>query len=92
MIPWIGIGSSKFYQWKERYGKVNEHNAQVPRDHWLQEWEKEAIVQYHDQHPLEGYRRLTFMMLDDDVVAVRPLSIYRVLMQNQRIGRTKSET
>ena len=34
-MPWIGIGTSKFYNWKLRYGKVNEHNAWVPRDHWL---------------------------------------------------------
>ena len=31
------------------------------------------------QHPLEGYRRLTFMMLDADVVACSPASVYRVL-------------
>jgi putative transposase len=30
-------------------------------------------------HPLEGYRRLAFMMLDADVVAVSPSSVYRVL-------------
>ncbi len=30
-------------------------------------------------HPLDGYRRLTFMMLDQDVVAVSPSSVYRVL-------------
>lgn len=27
-------------------------------------------------HPLEGYRRLTFMMLDDDIVAISPSTIY----------------
>ena len=32
-IDWIGMNSSKFYDWKRRYGKVNEHNAWVPRDH-----------------------------------------------------------
>ena len=80
-LAWIGLGTSKFHDWKHRYGKVNEHNAQIPRDRWLQEWEKEAIIEYHDRHPLDGYRRLTFMMLDDDVVAVSPASVYRVLKQ-----------
>ncbi len=28
---------------------------------------------------MEGYRRLTFMMLDQDIVAVSPSSVYRVL-------------
>ena len=63
---------SKFYDWRNRYGKVNEHNARVPRDHWLEEWEKQAILDYERQYPLEGYRRLTFMMLDDDVAAASP--------------------
>jgi hypothetical protein len=35
---------AKFYDWRERYGKVNEHNGWVPRDFWLEEWEKQAII------------------------------------------------
>ncbi|REJ90182.1 MAG: IS3 family transposase [Planctomycetota bacterium] len=81
------LGSSKYHTWKDRYGKVNEHNGQIPRDHWLEDWEKAAIVDFHDRHPLEGYRRLTFMMLDDDVVAVSPASVYRVLKQAGRLDR-----
>jgi len=78
-IAWVGITPSKFYDWKRRYGKVNEHNHWIPRDFWLEDWEKEAIITYYHQHPNEGYRRLTFMMLDDNVVAVSPSSVYRVL-------------
>ena len=89
-IAWLGIASSKFYDWKERYGKVNEHNGQVPRDWWLEDWEKQAILDYQQQHPLEGYRRLTFMMLDDDVVAVSPSSVYRVLKPAGVLARQNS--
>jgi hypothetical protein len=35
----------------------------------------------HLKNPLEGYRRLTFMMLDADIVAVSPSSVWRVLGQ-----------
>jgi transposase InsO family protein len=87
LLGWLGLGTSKFHNWKHRYGKANEHNGQVPRDWWLEDWEKEAIIAYHDRHPLEGYRRLTFMMLDDDVVAVSPSSVYRVLKQAGRLDR-----
>ena len=31
-IGWLDITASKFYDWRERYGKVNEHNGWVPRD------------------------------------------------------------
>jgi putative transposase len=85
LLGWLGLGTSKFHDWKHRYGKVNEHNGKVPRDWWLEDWEKQAIVDFHDRHPLEGYRRLTFMMLDDDVVAVSPASVYRVLKQANRL-------
>jgi len=79
IVAWIGISESKFYDWRKRYGKVNEHNGKVPRDFWLEDWEKQAILDFHHANPLEGYRRLTFMMLDADVVAVSPSSVYRVL-------------
>lgn len=78
-IHWLGIRSSKFYDWKRRYGKVNEHNAWIPRDFWLIDWEKQAIVNFFLSHPDEGYRRLAFMMIDASIVAVSPSSVYRVL-------------
>jgi putative transposase len=86
MTDWLGLRSSKFYDWRRRYGKVNEHNAWVPRDHWLEDWEKQAILNFEAEHPLEGYRRLTFMMLDADLVAVSPSSVYRVLKQAGRLA------
>lgn len=87
LLGWLQLGASKFHDWKARYGKANEHNAQVPRDTWLEDWEKQALLDFHDRHPLEGYRRLTFMMLDEDVVAVSPASAYRVLKAAGRLDR-----
>jgi len=78
---WLGLSAGKYGTWQNRYGKANEHNGLVPRDFWLETWEKEEIIQYAADHPGEGYRRLTFMMLDADVVAVSPSSVYRVLKQ-----------
>lgn len=86
-IVWLGIRASKFYNWRERYGKVNEHNGWIPRDFWLEEWEKREIVNFHWNNPLEGYRRLTFMMLDADIVAVSPSSVWRVLGQAGLLGK-----
>lgn len=79
LVQGLGLGRSKYYDWRRRYGKVNEHNAWVPRDHWLEDWEKEAIIAYHLDHRDDGYRRLTYMMIDEDVVAASPSSVYRVL-------------
>ena len=75
----IGIARSKYYDWKHRYGKVNEHNAWIPRDFWLTDFERQAIITYYYDNPLEGYRRLCYMMIDADIAAVSPSSVYRVL-------------
>jgi len=82
----LGITSSKFYDWRKRYGMVNEHNGKIPRDFWIEDWEKQAIIAFHFEHPLEGYRRLAFMMIDADVVYVSPSTVYRVLSNS---GLTK---
>lgn len=78
-VCWIGIHGSKFWDWKKRYGRVNEHNGRIPRDHWLLSEEIAAIEAFAREHPLNGYRRLTFMMNDADIVAASPSSVYRVL-------------
>ncbi len=78
-ITWLGLSPGKFYDWKKRYGKVNEHNGWIPRDFWLLDAEKKTIIDYYLEHPLEGCRRLAFMMLDADVAAVSPSSVWRVL-------------
>ena len=50
---WLGISKGKFYRWRNRYGLANEHNGKIPRDHWLEAWERQAVLDYHDEHPLE---------------------------------------
>lgn len=87
LLRWLDLGTSKFHDWKARYGRVNEHNGWIPRDHWLEDWEKKAILDFHDLHPLDGYRTLTFMMLDADIVAVAPSTTYRVLKAANRLDR-----
>ena len=79
LLGWIELSPRQYHRWQERFGQTNEHNGQMPRDHWLEAWEKVAIVQFAREYPLEGYRRLTFMMLDRNIVAVSPASVYRVL-------------
>jgi transposase InsO family protein len=86
-VGWLGIARGKFYQWKQHYGRAHEHNGHVPRDHWIEPWERDGIIDYFDAHPLDGYRRLSFMMLDEDVVAVSPSTTFRVLRAAGRLDR-----
>ena len=81
LIGWVGIGRDKFYDWCRRHGQANDHNGTSPRTFWLEDWEKQAIIAFYLEHQQDGYRRLTFMMLDRDIVAVSPASTYRVLKE-----------
>ena len=86
LLAWLGIPASKYYDWCKRYGQPNAHNAAAPRRSWLLPEERQAILDFEHEHPDEGYRRLSFMMLDADVVAASPSSVYRVLKSAGRIG------
>ena len=79
LVGWLGLGTSKYFAWKQRYGKANEHNRLVPRDHWLTNEETTAIVSLAKEKPIDGYRRITYLMMDADVVAASPTSVYRVM-------------
>jgi transposase InsO family protein len=79
LLGWMELSPRKYQRWRKRYGKANEHNGLVPRDNWLEPKEREAIIGFAREYPLEGYRRFTFNMLDSHLVSVSPTSTYRVL-------------
>jgi hypothetical protein len=61
------------YQREQPYRRHAEEAGvkiiQIGLTRFPEQWEKDAIIDFHHQFPLEGYRRLTFMMLDRDIVA-----------------------
>lgn len=85
LLGWMELSVGKFYDWRQRYGKANQHNGRVPRDFWLLDSEKQSILDFQELYPLEGYRRLTYMMMDSDIVAVGPSSVFRVLREAGRL-------
>jgi transposase InsO family protein len=86
LLRWMPLSPRQFRRWKSRSGQANRHNALLPRDFWITIEERAAIVAFARQYPLEGYRRLTFMMLDCDVAAISPATTYRVLKDAAIIG------
>ena len=85
------MARSKFDRWSRRAGTPNRHNGRIPRDFWLEDAEKAQIIAFHDTYPLEGYRRLAFMMLDANVVAVSHASVWRVLRNAGLLSRWKGK-
>lgn len=39
-----GVSRPKFCDWANRYGKANEHNPLVPRDHWITPEERRRLI------------------------------------------------
>ncbi|MCP4409802.1 MAG: IS3 family transposase [Gammaproteobacteria bacterium] len=87
LIRQLGIGRSRYYDWLTRTGMPNRHNGNIPRSHWILSEEREAIIRYCRDKVEDGYRRLTYMMLDEDIVAVSPATTYRVLKAANLLNR-----
>jgi transposase InsO family protein len=90
LIGWVGITPSRYYDWRKRTGQSNHHNGSIPRDHWILAQEREAIIAYCSDKLEDGYRRLTYMMLDEDIVAVSPSTTYRVLKAANLLNRWRN--
>jgi len=87
LIKMLGITRSRFYEWQKRIGVENRHNGKLPKSHWILPFERKSITEYCRHHMEEGYRRLTYMMLDSDIVAVSPSTTYRVLKEAGLLNR-----
>ena len=55
----------------------NDHNGLIPRDFWLTEAERLAIIEYFRRYN----RSLCYMMMDADIVAVPSSYISRIYGQ-----------
>lgn len=79
LVGFLGLHRSKFYQWRKRQGIENKHNGQIPRDFWVTEEEKGKVIDYYKTHCEEGYRAITYMMIDKDIVYMSSSTVYRIL-------------
>jgi len=79
LLKMINISTSNYYSWNSRQGLPNNHNGIIPKINWTLDWERQAVISYALAHPGEGYRRLTYMMIDENIVALSPSSVYRIL-------------
>ena len=75
----LNVTRERLRQWRRRLGQPNLHNGLIPRAHQILTEERDAILAFHAANSLEGYRRLTYMMMDRGVAFVSPATTYRVL-------------
>ena len=91
ILACLGVPRSVYFSWRARADEG--HLARDPRgptryDRLLPD-EVEAIKEFALRHPKTGYRKLTYMMLDQDIVATSESAVYRVLREADLLHRWK---
>lgn len=87
-----GFPKSRYYDWKQReeQERLEDWTGEVGvSPHAILPEEKQAVVAYALGHPKDGYRRLTWQMIDEDVAYVSPSSVYRILRDADLLYRWK---
>jgi len=87
LLNWAQIRRGTYYDWKNRQGIGNQHSKPPNQSHWILPEEKQAVIQFAKNHPGEGYRRLTYMMIDADIAYLSPATTYRILSKAGMLGR-----
>ena len=97
LLKLIGLARRKFFDWKKSYGRAWKVGFNLPRAHCVQEWEKDAVVDFYTKHELDGYRRCAYMMMDEDLVYIAPSTVYYILksygvMRSRNVTKSKKGT
>lgn len=87
----LGIGRALYYRWqlRRRQGQLEDQQAPPVDLYQALPEEKEAVVQFALAHPRDGYRRLAWMMVDQEVAYLSPSSVYRILDERNLLCRWK---
>ena len=90
----LGLTKARYRDWVKRAARgalTDRPPIAFGRDAILPE-EKTAVTRYALAHPKDGYRRLTWQMIDADVAYLSPSSVYRVLEDANLLARWKRST
>jgi putative transposase len=88
----LSLTRTRYYDWKEREEKQlleDLFTGGGGSPHAILPDERAAVIAYALKHPREGYRRLAWMMIDEDVAYVSPSSVYRILGDADLLYRWK---
>lgn len=94
VIGHLGLPRNTYYRWRhlEARGDLEDAHTRPNNPDAILPWEIDATVEYALENPKEGYMRLAYMMMDDDVVYISPSSVYRILSERDLLSRFKKST
>lgn len=81
MFQHLGLKSSTYYNWlhRHRLQRLSDEKPVGMNPYRLLDWEKEAIRDFYLDNQANGYRRITYMMIDQNIVYTSPSTVYRYL-------------
>lgn len=89
LLP-LGMSRATYYRWMARAadGRLTDDPTRCPRTA-LRPTPEEcvAVCTFARAHPLMGYKRLTWDMVDRDIVYLRPSQVYQVLQNANLLAR-----
>ena len=91
VLTHLGLSKARYYEWVKRaeVSRLADRSTAVSSLGMILEEEKQAVIRYALAHPKEGYRRLAWQMVDEDMAYVSPSSVYRILNDADLLYRWK---
>jgi transposase InsO family protein len=97
-VGWIlailGLSRALYYRWRARRARceLEDRKPDVPDLYQVLPEEEDAVKTFALEHPQDGYRRLAWMMVDEDIACLSPSSVYRILDAADLLCRWKPST
>lgn len=90
----LGLSRATYYRWQDRaeQGRLEDRVGRLLGEQGVLPEEEAAVIAYAKEHPRDGYRRLAWQMVDEDVAYLTPSAVYRVLDRQDLLYRWKRST
>jgi transposase InsO family protein len=91
ILQHLGLTKARYRDWVKRDAcdALADRPPIAPALGMILPEEKSAVIAYALAHPKDGYRRLTWQMIDADVAYLSPASVYRILDDQDLLYRWK---
>ena len=87
LLKIYGINRSTYYGWLKGKGiEKRAANQRVKSIVQITEEEENKVLEYRKRHPEVGYRKLAWMMVDENVVYLTESTVYKVLSKHNMLN------